>query len=249
MKSSNELQGMTALITGGSKNIGRAIALELAHGGASVALLTRTDRGAGESTAEAARALGVEAQCFIADVTNEKSVRETVGKVAERFGRIDVLVNNAAVRREAALEDMSLADWHEILAVTLDGAFLCTRECLPWLNAAAAGAVINIGGLTAYTGAANRAHVVTAKAGLDGLTRALAVELAAKTITVNSVGPGLIATQRDGPTPHHHASNETLVRRRGLPEEIAAAVRFLAGPKARYITGQTLHVNGGAYLG
>jgi len=249
MTSTRELSGKVALVTGGGKNIGRAIALDLAGAGAGIAIVTRADRAAGEATADEARRLGVEAECYVADVTDETAVRQAVAEIGRRFGRLDVLVNNAAVRCEVPFAELSLVDWHAVLGVTLDGAFLCTREALPWLTASGTGSVVNIGGLTAYTGAVHRAHVVTAKAGLDGLTRALAVEFAPQSITVNLVAPGLIDTKRDGPSPHHHGKHETLVGRRGRPEEIAAAVRYLAGPHARFVTGQTLHVNGGAYLG
>jgi 3-oxoacyl-[acyl-carrier protein] reductase len=244
-----ELAGKVALVTGGSRNIGRAIVLELARAGSSVAILTRANRDAGDAVAAEARSFGVDAACYVADVTDETAVRQVVAELGKRFGRLDTLVNNAAVRRETPFAALSLADWHEVLGVTLDGAFLSTRECLPLLAASGAGSVVNIGGLTAYTGAAHRAHVVTAKAGLDGLTRALAVELAPQSITVNLVAPGLIDTERTGPRPHHHARQNTLVGRRGTPDEVAGAVRYLAGPQARFITGQTLHVNGGAYLG
>ncbi|HMB74030.1 MAG TPA: SDR family oxidoreductase, partial [Gammaproteobacteria bacterium] len=162
---------------------------------------------------------------------------------------LDILVNNAALRTEVEFARMSLQQWHDVLAVTLDGAFLCTREALPWLTASDAGCVVNIGGLSAYSGAAQRAHVVTAKAGLGGLTRALAVELAEHAITVNLVAPGLIDTVRQRAAPHHHATSKTLVGRGGTPKEVASLVRYLSGPRARYLTGQTLHVNGGAWLG
>ena len=249
MTTAHELDGMVALVTGGARNIGRSIVLELAQAGANVAILTRSDRDAGEAVANEARRHDIEAQCYIGDVSDEAAVQRAVAEIGQRFGRLDVLVNNAAVRREVPFESLSLAEWHDVLGVTLDGAFLCTRECLPWLAASGAGSVVNIGGLSAYTGAARRAHVVAAKAGLDGLTRALAVELAPQSITVNLVAPGLIDTQRAGPAPQHHGVHDTLIGRRGRPEEIAAAVRYLAGPHARFVTGQTLHVNGGAYLG
>lgn len=248
MTAAGELTGKAALVTGGGRNIGRAIVLELAQAGADVAIVVRSNRAEGEAVAEEARALGVVAVCHVADVTDEAAIRNAVALTGEQLGRLDVLVNNAAVRREMPFSELSLADWHEVLRVTLDGAFLCARESLPLLAASGNGSIINIGGLTAYTGAAHRAHVVTAKAGLDGLTRALAVELASQSVTVNLVAPGLIDTVREGLQPHHHAVDKTLVGRRGKPEEVAAAVRYLAGPGARYVTGQTLHVNGGAYL-
>lgn len=249
MTSARELSGKTALVTGASKNIGRAIALALAEAGADVAIITRTDRKAGEAVAGLARKLGIDAACYVADITEEAAVRQAIAEIGQRFGRLDILVNNAAVRREVPFAKLSLTEWHDVLGVTLDGAFLCTREALPRLAASGAGAVVNIGGLSAYTGAADRAHVVTAKAGLDGLTRALAVELAPQSITVNLIAPGLIDTVRDGPLSSHRGKHEPLAGRLGKPEEIAAAVRYLAGPDARFVTGQTIHINGGAYLG
>ncbi len=132
----------------------------------------------------------------------------------------------------------------------LDGAFHAIKACLPALKQSGAGAVINIGGMSAHTGSQNRAHVVTAKAGLVGLTRALAHDLAADNVTVNLVSPGLIGTPRaaGSPEPQHHAIHRTLTGSRGAPEDISGIVRFLAGPRARYITGQTIHANGGAFL-
>lgn len=144
---------------------------------------------------------GGRAFAFVADVTDEAAVGRMAAAAAERFGRIDILVNNAAIRREQAFGEMSLAAWREILTIILDGAFICAKACLPQLAASGAGAIVNIGGLTAHLGANRRAHVVTGKAGLVGLTRALAHELAAQNVTANCVSPGRIATARRGPTP------------------------------------------------
>jgi 3-oxoacyl-[acyl-carrier protein] reductase len=244
-----DLTGKVALVTGGAKNIGRAIALELAAAGARVAIVTRANVRTADAVADEARRHGVEAEAYLADVTDEAAVSRVMAEVGARFGRLDVLVNNAAVRHETPFAELSLAEWHNVLAVSLDGAFLCARAALSMLAASGYGAIVNIGGLTAYTGAEHRAHVVTAKAGLGGLTRALATELAPQGITVNLVAPGLIDTVREGPSPHHHRESTTLMKRRGTPEEVAAMVRYLAGPSARFVTGQTFHVNGGAYLG
>jgi 3-oxoacyl-[acyl-carrier protein] reductase len=166
------------------------------------------------------------------------------------FGRIDILVNNAALRREKPFAEMEYSDWRAILDVTLDGAFHCAKACLPALRKSGAGTIVNIGGLSAHTGAKDRAHVVTAKAGIVGFTRALAHDLAADGITVNCVVPGLIGTPRPKgqPEPAHHRTHGTIRGERGRPEDIAAAVRFLCSPSARYITGQAIHSNGGAYF-
>lgn len=249
MSSQRELAQKVALVTGAGKNIGRAIALELARAGAHVAIVARIDAASALAVADEVRQLGVDAETYMADITEEAAVKKTIADVARRFGALDILVNNAALRTERELERLSLDEWHDVLAVTLDGAFLCAREALPWLAAGGAGTIVNIGGLSAYTGAVHRAHVVTAKAGLDGLTRALAVELAPRGVTVNLVAPGLIETVRDGEAPRHHRTSKTLLGRNGLPSEVATMVRYLAGPAARYVTGQSLHVNGGAYLG
>jgi 3-oxoacyl-[acyl-carrier protein] reductase len=166
-----------------------------------------------------------------------------VSATLEHFGRLDILVNNAALRAVEPIESIDARRWREVTGVILDGAWFCTRACLEALKKSAAGAIVNIGGLSAHTGAAGRPHVVAAKAGLVGLTRALARDLAPHNITVNCVVPGLIETVRTSPSANHQPSP---LGRRGKPEEVAATVRFLAGPGARYITGQTVHVSGGA---
>ena len=152
---------------------------------------------------------------------------------------------------EQSFEEMTLADWRAVTAVILDGAFNCVKACLPYLKRSGAGVIVNIGGLSAHTGAARRPHVVTAKAGLIGFTRALAHELAGDKIRVNTVTPGLMATPRPPgqPEPQHHSLVHALAGRRGLPEDIAAAVRFVCGPAAGFITGQNIQVNGGTFLG
>ena len=245
-----ELTGKVAIVTGAGRNIGRAIALALAEGGASVVVNARANKAEAGAVAAEIDKLGGKAIPFIADVTDAGAVERMVSQAAKRFGRIDILVNNAAVRREAALDKMTFEEWRKILGIILDGAFHCVKACLPHLAASGAGAIVNIGGLTGHIGAKGRAHVVTAKAGLSGMTRALAHDLAASHVTANCVSPGLIDTARaGGQHPHHHLVSRTLVGRSGLPEEIASTVRFLAGPRARYITGQTIHVNGGVYLG
>ena len=248
--STQELKGRIALVTGGARNIGRAIALDLASAGADVVLTARADQAGLDETAALCRAKGVKAEVILADITDVASIKALIAGVEKAFGRLDILVNNAALRAETHIEEISVEEWRQVLAVNLDAAFFTAQAALPLLRKSDAGAIINIGGLTAYTGAKNRPHVVAAKAGLDGLTKALAQDLA-PSITVNLVSPGLIATQRGGssPTePDHHKKHTTLIGRRGDPQEVAAMVRHLVGPAGRYITGQTLHVNGGVYL-
>jgi 3-oxoacyl-[acyl-carrier protein] reductase len=245
-----ELNGKVAVVTGAGRNIGRAIALTLAEGGASVLVNVRSNRAEAEAVAREIESAGGKAVIHIGDVADAKAVQAMADAAVKAFGRIDILVNNAALRREKSFAEMDYAEWREILDVTLDGTFHCTKACLPALKKSGAGAIVNIGGLSAHTGAKNRAHVVTAKAGIVGLTRALANDLAADGITVNCVVPGLIGTPRpkDKPEPAHHLTHNTITGERGKPEDVAAMVRFLCGPAARYITGQAIHANGGAYL-
>jgi len=247
------LEGRVALVTGAGRNIGRAIALALADAGANVAVNVRASRDEGQSVVDEISSRGGEAMLVAADVTQRAEVEAMIAAIAKRFGRLDIVVNNAAVRHEVGFAELSFADWRAAQAVCVDGAFHCTQAALPWLRDSGAAAVINIGGMTAYTGASMRAHVVTAKAALAGFTRALAHELAQFGITVNCVSPGMVDTVRKPSSataaPKHHADRQPLLGRRGRVEEIASAVVWLAGPGGRYVTGQTLHVNGGAYLG
>ena len=248
---SNELNGKVAIVTGAGRNIGRAIALTLAEGGASILVNARSNRTEAEAVVREIEAAGGSALVHIGDVADPKAVQAMADAALNQFGRIDILVNNAALRREKPFADMEYAEWRDILDVTLDGAFHCTKACLAGLRKSQAGTIVNIGGLSAHTGARNRAHVVTAKAGIVGFTRALASELASDGITVNCVVPGLIGTPRpkDKPEPAHHLTHQTLTGERGQPEDVAAMVRFLCGPTGRYVTGQAIHANGGAYLG
>jgi 3-oxoacyl-[acyl-carrier protein] reductase len=236
----NELQGRVAIVTGAARNIGRAIALELAAAGAAVVVNARSSKA--EIEALAAETGGL---ALLADVTDPQAVERMVARTLERFGRLDVLVNNAAVRAVEPIEGITLARWREVTGVILEGAWICAKACLAPLRGSGVGAIVNIGGMSAHTGAAGRPHVVAAKAGLVGLTRALAHDLAPERVTVNCVVPGLIETERRSPSAHR---GESALGRRGTPQEVAAAVRFLAGPGARYITGQTLHVNGGGFF-
>ncbi len=247
------LSGKVALVTGAGRNIGRSIALALAEGGAKVAINVRANRDEGDAVVNDIAARGGDALLVMADITRRAEVDAMIDTVAQRFGRLDILVNNAAVRHEEAFADMAYAAWRAAFDVCVDGAFHCTQAALPLMRNGTAGTVINIGGMTAHTGAARRAHVVAAKAALAGLTRALAHELAGFGITVNCIAPGMIDTIRNSASasadPAHRASHPTLVGRSGHPDDIASAVVWLASPGGRFVTGQTLHINGGAYLG
>jgi 3-oxoacyl-[acyl-carrier protein] reductase len=247
----HELEGRVAIVTGAGRNIGRGIALALADGGAAVVVNTRSNLKEAQAVAAEIERAGGKALAVTADVADADAVNKMVAAAAEKFGRIDILVNNAAVRVEQAFEGMTLAQWRAVTSIILDGAFNCVQACLPHLKKSGAGVIINIGGLSAHTGAARRPHVVAAKAGLIGLTRALAHELASDKIRVNTVTPGLMSAPRPAgqPEPQHHSLVQSLAGRRGEPADIAAAVRFLCGPGASFITGQNMQVNGGTFLG
>jgi 3-oxoacyl-[acyl-carrier protein] reductase len=246
-----ELSGRVAIITGAGRNIGRGIALALADGGAAVVVNVRSNMQEAQAVVGEIERAGGQALAATADVADPAAVQKMADAAAQKFGRIDILVNNAAVRAEQAFEGMTLAQWRAVTSIILDGAFNCVQACLPHLKTSGAGVIVNIGGLSAHTGAARRPHVVTAKAGLIGLTRALAHELAPDKIRVNTVTPGVMATPRPAgaPEPQHHSLVHALAGRRGEPSDIAAAVRFLCGPGASFITGQNMQVNGGAFLG
>jgi len=242
------LQGRVAIVTGSARNIGRAIAHALAEAGAAVVVNAKSSAEEAETVVQEIRNRGGQAVTKLADVGQPEQAASLIDAAVQAFGRLDILVNNAAVRREVDFERLDYEEWRAITATILDGAYLCARAAAPYLSAARGGSIVNIGGLSSFTGASRRAHVIAAKAGLVGLTRALAHDLAPHHITVNCVAPGLIDTERRGPEPAHHAKHATLLGRRGTPEEIAAVVRFLCGPEARYITGQTLHANGGVFM-
>lgn len=247
----SDLQGRVSLVTGASRNIGRAIAIALAGRGADIVVHVASDKAAGGETVAAVEALGRRAVLVSGDLSDPDVAARVVREAADAFGRLDVVVNNAAIRPEGAFAEITYADWRKVMGVALDAVFLVSQAALPHLEQSDQAAIVNLGGLTGHTGAAHRAHVITAKAGVVGLTKAMAHELSPKGITVNCVAPGLIATVRisnDGAAPKHHGNRKNLVGRHGRPEEVAEAVAYLAGSGSRYVTGETLHVNGGAYL-
>jgi 3-oxoacyl-[acyl-carrier protein] reductase len=242
-----------ALVTGAGRNIGRAMALSLARDGFDVAVNVRQSVSEGQEVVREITAIGRKAILCVADVCDQAQVQNMFNQIEKTWGRLDVLINNAAVRAETELGEMTLEEWRKILSICLDGSFLCAQSARPLMVRAGGGSIVNIGGLTAHTGAVNRLHVVTAKAGLVGFTRALAEELAPQSIRVNCVSPGLIDTVRidsSAPTaPVHHKARTNFMKRRGTSQEVADVVAWLASSQSSYVTGQVLHVNGGAYLG
>ena len=246
-----ELAGKVAIVTGAGRNIGRAIARHLAAAGAAVVVNVRTNKAEADAVVKEIEAGGGKAIAVVADVADPAAVEAIAQAALKAFGRIDILVNNASLRREKPIDQMSYTDWREVMGATLDSAFHGVHACLPALKKAGGGTIINVGGLSAHIGSRNRAHVMTAKAALVGFSRALAHDLAADKITANCVVPGAIDTTRPGssPNPAHHLTHGTITGERGKPDDVAAMVRFLAGPGGRFVTGQTIHVNGGAFLG
>lgn len=251
MRPGDELAGKVALVTGGARNIGRAICRSLAAGGAAVMVNANTSRTEAEDTVAMIKKAGGKAALHIADVTDPQAVAQLVAETVRQFGRIDLVVNNAAIRAETPFDKITYSEWQRVTSIVLDGAFLTTQAALPHLIKAGGGAVVNVGGLTGHKGALHRSHVVAAKGGLAAMTKAVALDLAGNNITVNCVVPGTVDTVRGlpgaPPRPDHRVSLPP-AGRRGAPEEIAAMVRVLCGPDSRYITGQSIHINGGGLM-
>ena len=247
MQQGRELAGRVALVTGASRNIGRSIALALADAGAAIVVNTRQARAAADSVVKEIEGAGGKAMTALADVTDEAAVAAMVEQAIKKFGRLDIVVNNAAIRPAQKIDETSLADFRAVLALMLEAPFLCVRSALPHLKQSDAAAIISIGGMTGHVGGTDRVHVASGKSGLVGMTKAFAREFAPFGITANCVVPGLVDTAR-GATPSAHAALPSLLGRLGRVDEIASMVRYLSGPAARFITGQAIHVNGGAYM-
>lgn len=244
-----ELSGQVALVTGAGRNIGRAIALALSAAGAAVAVNTRASRQNVENVAREIREAGGRSVVFMADVADAGQVNAMVEGVVKAFGRLDILVLNASVRKEVPFAEMGFDEWRRILSLSLDGAFHCIKASLPALIEAGGGNIIALTGESAIAGAEGKVHSSAAKSGLAGMTRALAKELARHRIRVNCVSPGHINTTRPADRPARPAAGGLIpLGRWGEPDEIAATVRFLCGPGAGYITGQSIHVNGGMHM-
>ncbi|WP_144183398.1 SDR family NAD(P)-dependent oxidoreductase [Elioraea rosea] len=252
MRHDGELSGKVALITGAARRNGRATALALASAGAAVVVNTRASIDEAEAVSAEIRGAGGRSIALLADVTDEAQVASLVARTVGEFGRLDILVNNAADRAIAPFLEMQLAEWRRVTGIILDGAFLCARAALPHMIAAGGGTIINMGGATAHIGAYQRAHVSAAKAGVVGLTKALAVEFAEHGVTVNCVVPGKIGGPRSatsGVVPSRPGGDaQPLLAGEGTVEQVAAMILHLCLPASRFITGQSIHISGGVYL-
>lgn len=251
MAEAQALAGKVAIITGSGKNIGKAIAMRLAADGAAVVINGRGDRAIIEEAAQEIRGAGGRAMPYLADISKPDAVQAMVDATVKEFGGVDIAVGNAGLRRQTPFLQMNLEEWHEILAVALHGAFYLAKATVPEMIKRGGGAFIGLSGISHHAGSSGRIHVNASKAGLEGMVRGLAIELAPHNITANCVAPGSIDTVRGASAggPHGRGmSREIPAGRQGQPEEIAAMVRFLVGPEGRYVTGQTIHVNGGLFL-
>ncbi len=249
--STNELAGKVPIVTGSARNIGRAIAIELAGAGASLIVNARQDREAAEGVASEIRDAGGHAIVAVADITDTDAVQGMVDTTVKAFGGIDILINNAAVRDTIPFEELTWEDWVGSRSVALDGSFIVSKAVVPHMIARGGGAIVGIGGMAATKGAPGRAHTMATKAGLGGLARGMALDLAKHGITSNIAVVGSFDTIREGSSSVEPVFNKGLkipMGRKGVPQDMANLIRFLVGPAARYITGQTIHVNGGAYL-
>jgi 3-oxoacyl-[acyl-carrier protein] reductase len=243
------LRGHVALVSGASRNIGKEAALELARRGCDVIVNTRESKAEAEAVASEARAHGVRASVLLGDVGRSEDVRRLAEAALKEFGKVDIVVNNAAIRPEAPFLDMREEDWHRVLAVDLHSAFYTTKAFLPGMVAQGWGRIINLTGMNAIHGYAGRAHVSAAKHGLWGLTKALAKEFGPKGITVNAISPGPFDTQRDSAAEAQHIRSMVArvpVGRLGQPREIATLVAYLASDEGAFISGQMIAVNGAA---
>jgi 3-oxoacyl-[acyl-carrier protein] reductase len=246
-----DLQGRIALVTGASQGIGRACALELARAGATVALAARNEAKLAEVAAEIAAA-GGHATAFALDVSNEESIKAGAKSVLAQFGKVEILVNNAGITRDGLMLRMKRPDWDDVIGTNLTGAFLLTQALLSPMLKNRWGRIVNISSVVGRTGQAGQVNYAASKAGLIGLTRSMARELASRGITVNAVAPGYIETPMTSVLDEKQraAMMATIpLGRPGTDLEIAQSVRFLASDAAAYITGHVLDVNGGMFMG
>ena len=243
--SSSQMEGKVAIVTGSGRNLGRAGVLELARRGADVVVNARTNRQEAEAVAREAESLGVRALALLADVGNEDQVNRMVDEVLTQFGRVDVLINNVGFRPLYPFTEMTTTEWRAVMAANLDGPFFCARACVPSMISNGGGSIVNLSGVQSFAGAARRSAVCASKMGAQGLARALAVELGPHNIRVNLVVPGGW-DQSATSIPESRASQRIPLGRLGIPQELANLYAFLASDESSYITGQTIHINGGS---
>lgn len=244
------LEGKVAIVTGASRGIGKAIALAYGAEGAKVVATARTTKAIVGLVAKLEEE-GTEALAVSADLCREADIGRIPTETLARFGRIDILVNNAAITRDQLALRMKRADWDAVLETNLTGAYLCIQQALGGMLRQRSGRIINVASVVAQTGNPGQANYIAAKAGLIGLTRALAVELASRNITVNAVAPGFIISPMTDPLPEKLRQaliDRIPLRRMGAEGEVAAGICFLASDEAAYITGHVLNINGGLYL-
>ncbi|MCK5779145.1 MAG: SDR family oxidoreductase [Rhodospirillales bacterium] len=244
------LSGHVAVVTGAAKNIGREIALMLAGDGASVVINGRSDKAAAEVVAGEVEAMGAQAIVHMADVADPDQATGLIDAAVAHFGRLDILVVNAGMRRQNSIVDIPLEEWREVMTMDLESPFVLAKAAIPQMLKNGHGRVVTLGGTSAHTGNIGRAHVGAAKMGLLSLTRSIAVEFGPQGITANMVAPGHIDTVRGAAAGQRSNSGAGRpIERMGTTGEIAAMVRHLCRPEGAYITGQCIHVDGGIYLG
>lgn len=247
----NELEGKVAIVTGSARNIGRTTAEELARAGAAVVINALQSKDLCEEVADGIVKSGGKAIPFVADITKDEDVARMVDEAASAFGGIDILVNNAASRSNIPFVGLTLVDWEAALGAALQGSYRMSKACVPHMIARGSGSIISVGGMTSYQGGPGRAHGMASKAGLQGLTRGLAIDLGPKNIRANIVVVGAFDTDRSSSSASKSAVPEGLdipLGRKGVPQDLANLIRFLVGPGASYISGQTIHCNGAAHM-
>ncbi len=246
-----KLEGKSAIVTGASRGIGREIALELARQGANVAVNYSGSEAKANETVEEIKALGRDAFAVKADVSDSEAVTAMMKETIERFGSIDILVNNAGITRDNLLMRMKEEEWDEVISINLKGVFLCTKAATRQMMKQRSGRIINVSSIVGVSGNPGQANYVAAKAGVIGLTKTSAKELATRGITVNAIAPGFISTDMTDKL-NEEVKEQMLsgipLGRLGEPSDIAKVALFLASEDSRYMTGQTLHVDGGMVM-
>jgi 3-oxoacyl-[acyl-carrier protein] reductase len=245
-----ELKGQAAAITGGARGIGMAIALDLAGRGVDIAVADIIEEQAQETAGELEK-LGVKSMAVKMDVSDSESVASAIANIKEKMERIDIFVNNAGITRDGLVMRMKEEDWDSVMDINLKSVFLCSKEVIKVMAKQRYGRIVNIASVVAFMGNPGQANYSASKAGIVGLTKTIAKEYASRGITVNAVAPGFITTAMTDALPEN--VKEEMMKaiplgKFGTPEDVAAAVSFLASPEAGYITGQVIHINGGMYM-